>query len=518
VAGECAAWTGGSGWGTLRTHGFAGSRASLRLASESWGGRGESLLKSTRQQVHQRIAHVLETHFPDTVETQPELLAYHYTEAGLHKPAVDYWEQAGRRAIERSATVEAVSHLTKGLELLTTLPDTVERTQHELALQVALGPALIATKGQAAPEVEHAYARARVLCQHVGNTPQLSPVLHGLWRFYYVRGNRQTTLELAQQALALAEHVQDPALFMAAHYELGITLFVLGELPSARSHLEQGMSLYNPQQHAAHGLIYGHAPGTGFLTYTAMTLWLLGYPDQALQKSREALTLARELAHPYSLARVHFFVGLLHQLRREGQAVHELSEAAIALCSQQAFALYLTYATMLQGWSLATQGHGETAVLQMRQALDTSQSMAIELLRAYFLALLAEVYGHREQPEDGLTVLAEAFALVERNGECWYEPELHRLKGELLLHAGGRMRRAEGTPEACFHKALELARAQQAKFLELRAATSLARLWQQQNKRQEALDLLVPVYGWFTEGFDTADLREAKGLLHELTR
>jgi hypothetical protein len=284
----------------------------------------QSLLKRTRQQVHQRIAQVLEAQFPATAQRQPEVLAQHYTEAGLAEPAVGYWQQAGQRANERSAHVEAITHLTRGLEVLKTLPDTAERVQHELGLQSALGLALMVTKGWAAPEVEHAYTRARELCQQVDETLQLFPVLIGLRAFYTMRGDLHTSRDLGAYLLRLAQRGQDPALLSAAHYALGAPLYFLGELVLARESLEQGVALYNPQQHRSLAFSYGSdEPGVACLSHVAMTLWYLGYPDQALQRMHEMLTLAQELSRPFSLAWALSFAAIVHQLRREGQATHE---------------------------------------------------------------------------------------------------------------------------------------------------------------------------------------------------
>jgi predicted ATPase len=243
----------------------------------------ESLLKSTRQQSHQRIAQVLEAQFPETAATQPELLAHHYTEAGLSERALDYWQRAGQSTSERSAYVEAIHHLTKGLELLTTLPDTPERVQRELVLQTTLGPAWMATKGYAAPEVGHAYARARELCQQMGETPQLFAALRGLWEFYEVRAELQRARELGEELLNLAQHTKASALLLETHRAVGETLYFLGELVLARVQLEQGISLYDSQQHHSHAFLYGSDPGVGCWRYAAMTLWFLGYPDQALR-------------------------------------------------------------------------------------------------------------------------------------------------------------------------------------------------------------------------------------------
>jgi len=473
----------------------------------------QSLLRSTRQQYHQRTAQVLETRFPETGETQPELLAHHYTEAGLGAQAIPYWQRAGQKAIQRSAHAEAIAHITQGLEVLPTLPDTVERSYQELLLQTTLGPSLMAARGFAAPEVGLAYARARELCRQMGETPQLFPVLYGLYRFYLLRAELHTARELGEQLLTLAQPQQDPALLLPAHRALGDALFWLGEMAAARAHLEQGIVLYNPQQHRSLAFLYGDDPGVDCLSYVAWVLWWLGYPDQALQRIEAALTLARQLAHPMSLARALSFVAWLHQFRREGWAVQEQAETAIALTTEQGIPIWTGVGTTLRGGALVEQGQGEEGLAEMRQGLAVYQATGAELARPYWLALLAEGYAKLGRLEDGLSTLNEALTAAHNTGECWWEAELYRLKGGLLLQqAAGSGDEAE----TCFHQALDIARQQRAKSLELRAATSLSRLWQQHGKRAEARALLAPIYDWFTEGFDTADLQEAKALLDEL--
>ena len=473
----------------------------------------QSVLKSTRHHYHQRIAQVLEDRFPETVETQPELLAAHYTAAGLHAPAVAYWQRAGARTAGRSAHREAIGHFHKALEVLTLLPDTSARAQQELALQRALGASLVASRGFAAPEVEHAYSRARALCRRLGDTREIGPVLFGLWGFYYVRGDLQSARELAEHLLTLAQRHHDPALLLQGHRALGDALFRLGELVPARAHLEQGMALYHPQQHRAHALLYGQDPGMGCRGFAALVLWVLGYPDQALQRGEEGLSLAHELAHPFSLAFILGQMSQLHGLRREWPAVQEAAEALMALAREQGFAQSLAASLMNWGRTLAAQGRGEVGIPQLRQGLAAYLATGAELARPLYLAWLAEAYGVGGQPAEGLRVLAEAVAAAQNIGERWYEGERHRLKGDLLL---ARSVEHQAEAEACFQQALDVARHQQAKSWELRAAMSLGRLWQQQGKRAEAHALLAPIYGWFTEGFDTADLQEAKTLLEEL--
>jgi TOMM system kinase/cyclase fusion protein len=482
----------------------------------------QSLLRSTRQQYHQRIAQVLERRFPEICEIQPELLAHHYAEASMPAQAIPYWQRAGQRTLERSANLEAVAHLTKGLEVLAALPDTPERAQQELVMQTTLGPALINTKGQAAPEVLHAYARARELCQQVGETPQLFQVLRGLWYFYLHRVELQTARELGEQLLTLAQQVGDSALRLEAHYALGNTLNYLGEFATAQAHFAQGIALYNPQQHRSHAVRYGQDPGVFCCAYAGVTLWYLGYPDQALQRSHEALTLARELAHPASLGNALFFAAWVHQFRREWHLAQERAEAAIALGVEQGSTVVRAGGMIFRGLALAQgdaepgarQGQVEDGMTQMQQGLAAWRATGAAVFQPYGLALLAKVSAQVGQPEAGLSLLAEAMAVTNDTGERRWEAELHRLKGELLLACAAE-HNAEA--EACLQQALEVARQQQTKSLELRAAMSLSRLWQQQGKCQEAHDLLAPIYHWFTEGFDTADLQEAKALLEALS-
>jgi class 3 adenylate cyclase/predicted ATPase len=474
----------------------------------------QSLLKSTRQQYHQRIAQVLEAQFGELIETQPELLAHHYTEAGLSERAVMYWHRAGQHAIERSAHVEAISHLRKGLEILQALPETLERARHELRLSITLGLPLIATKGYAAPEVGDVYTRARELCQQVGDVAELFPVLRGLWIFYVQQGKLQTACELGDQLLRQAQEQHDVGCMIEAHRALGSTLYFLGDFARAWAHQEQGGTLYDPQQHRALAFHYGQDPGVVCRAFAAVTLWSLGYPEAALRQSREALTLAQTLAHPFSFTYALFFTARLHQHRREAQATCERAEVLMTLAREHGFAQLLAMATMLRGWALTEQGQVAEGMGQTHQGLASYQSTAAEVSRPFFLGLLAAQYSRAGQAEEGLRILEEALAAVPIRGEHFYEAELYRLTGELaLLSSADRQAQAE----MCFQQALDMTRRQQAKSLELRVAMSLARLWQHQGKRAEAYVLLAPIYGWFTEGFSTADLQEAKALLEALT-
>jgi len=472
----------------------------------------QSLLTSTRQRYHAQLAQVLEAH-PETVETQPELLAQHYTAAGQDGIALRYWQRAGQRALEHSAHVEALAHLRQGLAALTTLPETPARRHQELDLQVALGAALVAIQGNAAADVERAYARARELCQQVGDTLQLFPVLRGLMLYYQNRGDLQTASHLGEQLLRLADGQVDPAPRMLAHHQLGSVLCLRGAPAVAQTHHTQALALYTTQAHHGLAVRYGVDLGVGAHNYLAWELWQLGAPDQAMQQSQAARTLAQEVAHPWSLATALLWAAVVHQWRRDAPTTYALATATITLATEQGFALWLARGTLLQGWALARQGQGEQGRVALRQGLVAELATGSTLFQAYALGLLAESYGDDGHPEEGLAVLAEARAVEDTTEVRFYAAEIARLQGALLLHQAVP---ETSQAEAYFHQALDIARQQQAKSWELRAARSLSRLWQCQGKRAEARDLLAPIYSWFTEGFDTADLREAKALLEEL--
>ena len=468
---------------------------------------------SRQQRWHLQIGARKETGYGAQAPEIAAELAVHFEQGRDADRALRYLQHAADNALRRSAHADAITHLTKALALLPVLPETPERTQRELVVQTTLGPALMATRGYAAPDVEAAYARARALCQQVGDTPQLFQALWGLWYFYLVRAEFQTARELGEQLLHVAQRVQAPALLLLAHRVLGQTLAFLGEFSTAHVHLEREMTLYDPEQHRASAALYGQDQGVVCRSWAALTLWSLGYPEQALRCSRAALTLAQELAHPFSLAYAMCFAGKLCQLCRDVQAAHERATAAMALCTEQGFALYLARGTILQGWAMAEQGQGAAGLAQMRHGLVAYQATGAEVFRPYYLAFLAEASGKLGQAGEGLSRSGAALAAVHKTGERFYEAELHRIHGELLLV---RSAESHGKAEASLQQALRVARHQQAKSLELRAAMSLARLWQQQGKRAAAYELLAPTYGWFTEGFDTVDLQEAKALLDEL--
>ena len=365
-----------------------------------------SLLKRSRQQYHQQIAQVLVEQFSVMVETQPELVARHYTEAGLTAQAIPYWQRAGKRAIQRSAFAEAVSQLTQALALLQTLPDSPERNQQEFFLQASLGQALAASKGFSASEVEHAYARALELGRCVGETPQLFPVLGGLWLFYHGRREFQTTgRELAEQMMRLAQHLQDPALLLAAHVYLGLNLFWGGEFAATRTVLEQGLSFSDPQQPAMSHL------REFCLLYGSFAVWHLGYPDHARKMCQEALASAEARAHPYEWVVVLDNAALLYLLCRDWQRARELAEAAMTLSTEQGFPYWAAWGIIQRGWALAEMGQMEDGIAQMQEGLATFRAIGAELPRIRLLPYLAAGYAKAGQVEAGLSVLPEARTL-----------------------------------------------------------------------------------------------------------
>jgi DNA-binding winged helix-turn-helix (wHTH) protein/predicted ATPase len=478
-----------------------------------------------RVRLHQQIGARKEAGYGVQARQIAAELAVHFTRGRDAWRAVKYLQYAGENALRRSAYQEAITQLTAALDLLATLPEGRERLQHELLVQTTLGPVLSVAKGYAAPEVERSFTRARELCQLLGDTPQLSLILWGLYRFYFVRAEHHTAQELAAQLLSLAQHDPAPSLLLAAHTALGAALWVQGHLTAAREHLVPELPGVQAPQRRALPFRYGVDPGVLRLGFTAYDLWSLGYADAALQRLQAMLTLAQELAHPFSLVVAQGIAACIQQRRRDIPDTQAWAEAALTLATEHGFPYWMAGGAILRGWALATQGHAEEGIPHMQQGLAAYRATGAELVWQFWLAMLAEAYGQGGRAEEGLCALAEALAHVDKTGERFGEAELHRLKGELLLIQGtgkGRARTADpelsimAEAEACFVRALDIARRQQAKTLELRAAMSLARLWQRQGKRAAAYDLIAPIYGWFTEGFDTADLQEAKALLEEL--
>jgi DNA-binding winged helix-turn-helix (wHTH) protein/predicted ATPase len=512
-----------------------------------------------RLRLHRRIGESEEQIYDARAHEIASELAVHFERGQEYEKAAQYHHQAGLVAFRRQANREAIAHFTQGIALLTPLPETPERLQQELQLQVALIAPIIMTGGYAAPGLEHACARARELCQRGSESHQLLLILWRLIGFYLTRAELQTARELGEQLLRLVHNAQDPTFLPAVYLALGQPLFHLGELALARSHLEQSIMLYDRTTYHSYTVGSMQDPGVTSLCYEAWALWFLGYAEQALKRIRTAFSLAQEISHPHELAWALNYAAALHYYRREQQATQEQAEAAIRFSTERGFPFWVAMGTLLRGWALTMQGRAEDGIAQMHQGLATWRAMGAVVGQAGFLAMLAEAQGEAGQAEEGLQTLAEAVALVAKTGDRYYEVEMHRLKGELMLRQfniqsakfkaehsprpqvqspkSSRIKprilhpnsHVEGEAEACFLRALEIARRQEAKSLELRAVMSLVRLRQQQathaprntqhvarNRLGEAHRLLSEVYHWFTEGFDTKDLQDAKALLEEL--
>jgi tetratricopeptide (TPR) repeat protein len=492
-----------------------------------------------RARLHEAVGKELEALYGEGAAEVAVQLAYHFEAAGLADRAVGYLLQAGRQAFQLSANEEAIAHFTRGLALLEALPESPERMRRELSLQLALGAPLLAARGWGVPERVRACARAYELGREIGETTSLLPALCALAGSSRAQGAFEKSLDLGQQLLGLARQAQDSAYIVAAHWTLGTSHYFRGEFVMAREYLERANANYDPQRHRFLSLVSGTDVGVLCRGWMTCTLWALGYLEQALAWSQEALALAQALDHAPSLASALAVAGSnFHLLRRDLQAARETTSALLRLAAEKSVPLYETAEMVHQGYeqvaaatSFGSSSQGtveggwselassracrgiEGAITQMRRGLAALQAMGAT--RPRLLLLLAEAYGRTAQADQGLSVLDEALALMEQTTARCSEAELHRLKGELLLMqgAGG----AETAAEACFQRAIDLARQQQAKSWELRAAMSLCRLWQRQGKREEARQLLAEIYGWFTEGFDTPDLKDAGALLEELS-
>jgi predicted ATPase/DNA-binding winged helix-turn-helix (wHTH) protein len=468
-----------------------------------------------RAGLHRRTAERLERGYGERAGEIAGELAVHFERARSAERAVGYRRRAGEHALHQHAYREAADHATRGLDSLAVLADSREHTRQELALQVTLGSALTATQGYAAPEVAGTYARARELCAQVGDTPQLLPVLLGVGRFYVVRGEFQTAHDVGTQLLTFAEAARDPVMLLAAHNALGVVSLYAGDFEAALRHLERGIALSRASDQSS---AWSHPfrlvpPGVTCAIHAAWTRWMLGYPDQAAARAHDALALARSLDHPFGLSYACHLAAGFHQWRREHRAVRELEDEALAHDTEHGFALLLTVGLIQRGWVLAEEGQAEAGLAQMQEGLARHRQIGAAVLVPAALALVAETQQKLGRPAAGLSAVAEGLATAQQSGQHYWEAELRRLTGALTLQADPS---ATGAAESHFLRALEIARRQRARSLELRAATSLGRLWAATGNVTKALALLSGVYGWFTEGFDTADLTEARSLLDEL--
>ncbi len=457
---------------------------------------------------------MLEQQFPDTGETGPEVLARHLTEAGLPEQAIPYWRRAGTLAAGRSANLEAIGHLRQGLELVATLPDAPERRDEELALTLAIGGPLIATRGNAAPEVEATYSRAWALCEQLGRSDERFSVLRGLWTNHLVRGEPRRAHHLAERLVVLAEEQGPPLHRALARRALGSSLFFLGQLTDAMAALDESIAIDGAiaaREDPTHLLHYTERVGVAGRLFSGRALWFLGLPERALARVEAGLALAQRLAHPYSLAFAMTWVALLHTFRREFAAAQGRAEAAIDIARQHHMAEWLAQATGCRGFALVGLGQQMEGMAQLRTGLEAYNGLGCHMLDTQWLGFTAEGHLRAGRLDDALTALDRAAETTAATGERLYQAELYRLRGVILAQIG------EGAEAAAWlQRAIDTARSQQAKSLELRAATSFARLSADQGRRIQAHDLLATVYDWFTEGFETADLKDAKALLDEL--
>jgi class 3 adenylate cyclase/predicted ATPase len=474
----------------------------------------DSLLRSARQQLHAQIAEALEAHSPELMDSQPELFAQHYGEAGLIEKSVAYWSKAGHRSAAHSALAEAAVQFQKGLDQLAVLPDTPERQRQELEFCSALGAALQAVKGYAALETGQAYARARVLWEQLGSPLEFLQVPYGQSNYHMGRGELDLAQRLDEDLLRLSRQRNDSAGLVLGHLSSGRDLMLVGRFASSQSHLEDGIALYDPISHGSLGQQAGSGdPRVNLQAYSAIVLFCLGFPDQALAQSSAAIAEARRLAHPRSLALSLSLGTLPLSLVGDNVALDERAEQLVAVATEQGFPVWRAMGTVHRGWVMVKAGDLTRGISLLRSGLAAYRATGTDLWTPYNTALLARACELAGQIEDGLTLLDDALQIVESTGQRWFAAELHRRKGQLLLRQGH-----SEAAEELYREALSIAEEQGAKLWELRAAESFARLRRDQGRRDEARDLLAPVYGWFTEGFDTQDLKEAKALLEELDR
>ncbi|MDQ3257901.1 MAG: AAA family ATPase [Acidobacteriota bacterium] len=469
-------------------------------------------LRATRKVTLSRdVVQALEGYYGEKRAGVENELAVLCEAAREYARAADYFQLAAQQASQVFATQEAVSLARRGLAMVDMLPDSRERREQEFSLQVVLGNALIATKGNAATEVEQTYSRAHELAQQLGEMPHLLPALWGLCAVNIVKGQPRKALEYGEKFLRLAERLQDPAV-LVGHHAVGVPLYFLGKLSQARDHLQRSACLYTAAQHRFLTWLYGHDPGMVAEKYVSWTLWLLGYPEQALAHGLESLRIGMEVSHANTQAHALTGTAITYQHCGDRQRVRELAEDAVTFSAEQGLPLWLGLSMALRGWAMVGQGEAAEGIEELRRGIEASRATGAELYTSYLLCLLAEAYGIEGQPRQYLAELERAQAITEDGDGRYWEAEIARVKGELLLKDGA----AAAEAEQCFRRAIEIARHQQAKSLELRAVMSFARLQKKQCKLEEARQMLAEVYGWFTEGFDMPDLKDAKALLEDL--
>jgi TOMM system kinase/cyclase fusion protein len=471
----------------------------------------QSLVKSERHRHHQCAAQVLSEVFKETAELQPELLAHHYSEAGNPCEALAFWEKAGQRATQRSALVEAIDHYTRARDALKTRPEGLERDKKELALLLALGSPLMSVHGYANAEVEKTYARARELARVAGGQADIFPAMQGLWQFYYVRGMLPASRELGNQLLEIARESANSTWLLLAHRSIASSAFLQGDYETCRVHTQAGIGIYDMREHGSLAMSTGHDPGVAHGVYLAWALWMLGYPDQSLARVTDTIELAKRLAHPMTIAYALCFAALMRNHRGDHVEAKALSETALDITVPNKFALWTAWAKMQRGWAMAGMEDYEQGIPLMKEGLEGWKSTGARVGFTFFPVTLAEMCLHTGQYSETARLLEEAAPMVANNDEHFCEPELLRLKGELCLAVASERDGAAADASAHFARGIEVARALSGKSWELRLATSRARLLASRGEIAEAADTLREMHGWFTEGFETADLRAARG-------
>jgi predicted ATPase len=482
---------------------FAFKHALLRDAIYS------SLLKSSRRQMHADIAAILEVHAPEMVETQPELLAHHHSEAGNQAQAVDFWYKAGQRALAHSANVEAIAHFRKALEGLASWPDTPARASREIQLQLALGIPLIAVRGYAAEETREVFARARVLCLQQNSPAEYFQALYGLWGHSWMGGKNDEALNMANEFLSRAESFEDIVPLMVGHRVMGSTLLSAGQFRRSKQHFDEAITLSKQRSQQSLFSRYMVEPETASLLLLSWDLWILGYPAQALVRVSDALNLSRDLAQPYSIAFSHYMTSVVHLFRGEPEAALANAESSFAVSREQRFLLYELLTRVSRGYALGCLGHVEMATEEIRSGLAAMRSNGVGYMLPMMEVWLADMVAQSGDYDAALSILDRSLAgLDDVTGRSW-ESELHRQKAQTLISLGPSR---EQEAEAALTKAIDIARSQDAKSFELRAATALAALWHSRDRSEEAFKLIAPIHDWFREGHETQDLERARDI------
>jgi class 3 adenylate cyclase/tetratricopeptide (TPR) repeat protein len=467
----------------------------------------ESLLRGRRQQIHADIATILQHDFPELAENQPEVLAYHYQEAGHHPSAIRCWFDAGQRALAHSANVEAIANFRKALALLSALPDTPERTRQEIEIQLALGIPIIAVQGYASAETREAFSRARTLCLRLGDIPEYFQALFGLWGYAWMGGKNAEALRMADEFLSRSRASPDPVLARVAHRVMGSTLLTIGDFRSSMDHFEETIRLSQGSQPLYNR--YMVEPQAASLLLSSWDLWFLGHPDQALTRVSEALALAQDMNHPYTVAFAHYMTSVVHLLRGDAARAFESAEKSSEVSHEQRLSLYAILSRISRGRAAGELGRIGEARSEIALGIDDAQRKGVGFMSPMMMSWLADAHARAGENEAALSIVEGTLAdLGDVTGRSW-EAELHRQRAQILLSLDpSRVEEAE----THLKKALEVARRQTARSLELRAATSLAELWRTQGRTGEARALLDPIIGWFHEGADTADLQRARAV------